>query len=167
MKLRSYTDAELINATTLSKSIRQVLFKLKLKPAGGNYKTVLRTIKELGLDISHFTGKGWNKGQVFQSKQPLDLYLSNKAPIQSNKLKKRLIKDKVFTPICSSCLNSMWLGKPIPLELDHIDGNFGNNQLNNLRLLCPNCHAQTPTYRGKNIGKCLKSSLGIATTATC
>jgi 5-methylcytosine-specific restriction endonuclease McrA len=53
-------------------------------------------------------------------------------------------------PICSCCSGTEWLGKPMPLELDHINGDNANNSLDNLRLLCPNCHAQTPTYRGKN-----------------
>ena len=55
--------------------------------------------------------------------------------------------------ICSRCNLTEWLGQLIPLELEHIDGDNSNNSLENLCLLCPNCHALTPTYRGKNIGK--------------
>lgn len=54
---------------------------------------------------------------------------------------------------CMMCANSEWMGKPIPLQLEHEDGNSENNDLKNLKLLCPNCHAQTPTYCGKNKGK--------------
>lgn len=54
---------------------------------------------------------------------------------------------------CEVCTHTMWGGKPIPIELDHIDGNPENSSRENLRLICPNCHAQTPTYKGKNIGK--------------
>ncbi len=54
---------------------------------------------------------------------------------------------------CSVCSLSEWRGQTIPIELDHIDGDCFNNDRSNLRLLCPNCHAQTPTYRGKNKGK--------------
>jgi hypothetical protein len=53
---------------------------------------------------------------------------------------------------CEECSNTVWQNKPIPLELDHIDGCSENNDLNNLRLICPNCHALTPTYKGKNAG---------------
>lgn len=51
---------------------------------------------------------------------------------------------------CEWCKNSIWLDNPIPLEIDHIDGNHKNNSKNNFRLLCPNCHALTPTYKSKN-----------------
>jgi hypothetical protein len=53
---------------------------------------------------------------------------------------------------CMACKNTEWMGQPVPLELDHIDGNAGDNYPNNLRLLCPNCHAQTPTHKAKNKG---------------
>lgn len=54
---------------------------------------------------------------------------------------------------CVSCDRTEWLGEPIPLEVDHVDGDHKNNYPKNLRLLCPNCHTRTPTYKGKNKGK--------------
>lgn len=54
--------------------------------------------------------------------------------------------------ICESCNNGTWMGLPIPLEVDHINGDHKNNSTDNIRLLCPNCHAQTPTYKNKNKG---------------
>lgn len=53
---------------------------------------------------------------------------------------------------CFSCKLSEWMEKPIPLELDHADGNAGNNLPSNLQLLCPNCHALTPTWKNRNKG---------------
>ena len=57
---------------------------------------------------------------------------------------------------CWTCKQSEWMGEPIPVELDHVDGNSDNNSEGNLRILCPNCHAQTPTYKGANKSKLLK-----------
>lgn len=123
-------------------SIRQVLIRLGLAPkGGGNYRSVHSFIKEWEIDTSHFKKQGWNKGQKFGHRRSLEDYLSNQQPIQSFKLKQRLIKEGIFQAVCSSCNLTHWKEFDIPLELDHIDGNHENNNLNNLRLLCPNCHA--------------------------
>lgn len=72
---------------------------------------------------------------------------------QSNKLRLRLLQDGIKQNFCESCSLASWQGSPIPLELDHIDGDKTNNELINLRVLCPNCHAQTKYYRGRNMRK--------------
>lgn len=150
MKLRKYTESDLRTAVKQSLSMRQVLQKLYVAPYGGNYAILRKALKHFDIDTDHFTGQGWRKSQKFAPMRPLLDYIENKFPIQSNKLHKRLLKEKVFTHQCSFCNRRTWLGKQIPLELDHIDGNNNNNRIENLRLLCPNCHALTPTYRGKN-----------------
>lgn len=157
MKSRSYSENDLKEAIASSRSIRQVLKKVGLKPAGGNYQTIRSFIKTMNLDTSHFTGKSWNKGLKLQPKRPIEDYLSNKYKISSYKLKLRLIKEGVFERRCYFCNQEQWLENPIPLELDHIDGNHQNNNLSNLQLICPNCHALTPNYRGKNKGNYSKS----------
>ena len=73
--------------------------------------------------------------------------------VQSNKLRKKLLIEGLKKPVCECCGNSTWNGQQIPLEVHHIDGDKTNNALTNLLMLCPNCHALTPTYRGKNIKK--------------
>jgi hypothetical protein len=152
--MRTYTDEQLREAIVSSTSIRQVLIKLGLNPKGGGaYRSIHQSIKTLCIDTSHFKGQGWSQGNTLQFKIDTGDYLSNKKKVQSYKLKIRLIKEKLLLPKCNVCCLEEWMNKPIPLELDHKDGNHYNNNLSNLQLLCPNCHAQTPTHAGKNKGK--------------
>ena len=65
-------------------------------------------------------------------------------------IKAKLLKYNIFENKCDICNFYKWNNEIIPLELHHKDGNYKNNKLSNLQLLCPNCHAQTDTYRGKN-----------------
>jgi 5-methylcytosine-specific restriction endonuclease McrA len=150
MKHKNYSDLDLCAAVKSSVTFAQVLRKLNLKLAGGNYITVKQKIKKLNLDISHFTGQGHSKGRELGPKVPLQDYLSNKRRINSHALRLKLLKHNVFMHKCYGCHLTTWLDKPIPLELEHINGNNQDNSLNNLTLLCPNCHALTSTYRGKN-----------------
>ena len=84
--------------------------------------------------------------------RPIEDYLTNKVPMQSDKLKVRLLNEGILKNECHICENKSWQDKKIPLELDHINGDHGDNRLKNLRLVCPNCHAQTSTYRVKKKG---------------
>lgn len=74
--------------------------------------------------------------------------------------KKRRVLIDECNNTCSWCKNSEWLGKLINLEVDHIDGDRTNNDRSNLRILCPNCHSYTDTYKGKNIKKISKTEYG-------
>jgi hypothetical protein len=147
---RNYTDADFIEAWTNSGSVRQVLGKLGLVEAGGNYACAKKRADALGLTKEHMHGQSWNKGKKVGPKRPVEEYLSNQRPIQSHKLKLRLISEGLKQHKCECCGITEWNGQPTPIELDHIDGNRYNNTIENLRILCPNCHAQTDTYRGKN-----------------
>lgn len=133
-----------------STSIAQVLNKLSLKPAGGNYRTFNRFIKKHNIDTSHFTGQLWSKGQRLPPRRDIEEYLCEGIKITSHALKLRLIRENIFEHKCYICNLKEWMGKPIPIELDHINGNHDDNRLENLRIICPNCHAQTETYRAKN-----------------
>ena len=150
MRLHKYSLTQLQQAISESVSLRQVLIKLDVTAYGGNYQVLKKAIKHFELNTSHFTGQAWNKSKKMPAKYCLNDYLENKSPIQSYKLKKRLIENKLLRSVCSNCRNELWLGKPIPLELDHVNGDNKDNRFENLRLLCPNCHALTDTYRGKN-----------------
>ena len=150
MERHKYSVDDLKNAVKNSRSIAQVLDKLGIVPAGGNYQTVKRRIAKYSIDTSHFGGQSWNKGQITGPKKPISFYLVKNSVVQSFKLKKRLLSENIFQHRCCECKQSTWLNSPIPLELHHIDGDHYNNELSNLTLLCPNCHALTDNYRGKN-----------------
>ena len=147
MKSKKYTDEEFIEAVKTSISVRQALQKLGVIPAGGNYASFHRRVKKLGLDTSHFKGQGHSAGQTIGPKRPIEDHLSNKYGIKSHALRQRLIREGFFSAKCYQCGLKEWNNQPIPLELEHKDGNHNNNNLDNLTILCPNCHAQTPTYR--------------------
>ncbi len=137
-KYRNYSKEDIINAVHNSTSLAEVLRKLNLAPMGGNYMTIKIKIKEFDLDIKHFKGQGWAKDKFTI---PLEAKRSNEA------IKRHLVYNLGHK--CQNCNKSKWINKLIPLELEHIDGNSLNNELSNLKLLCPNCHALTPTYRRK------------------
>ena len=145
-----YTDEQLVEAVKTSTSIRQVLSKLGLKEAGGNYSCTKNKISKMNLNTDHFTGMGWNKGKTLGPKRPIEDYLSNECGIQSFRLKNRLIKEGLKQHKCECCGITEWNGKLAPIELDHKNGNHNDNRLENLQILCPNCHAQTENYRGLN-----------------
>ena len=153
MRRRKWTIEQLRKAVEESFSYRKVLSKIGLIEAGGNYAQVKQYIKEFELDISHFKGKAWNKGLRGFSKPiiPIEDILVKNSSFQSFKLKKRLFEAKLKESKCEEC---GWAEKSIdgrlPLELDHINGDSKDNRLENLRILCPNCHSLKPTHRGRN-----------------
>jgi len=148
---RKYSEVQFKEAVESSTSIRQVLSKLGLKEAGGNYSHVKRRIEKLNLSLAEgANGQGWSKGKTLGPKRPIEWYLTENSYHQSHKLKQRLIFEGIKEHKCECCGITEWMGQPTPIELDHINGVHTDNRLENLRLLCPNCHAQTETYRGKN-----------------
>ncbi|MDO8569356.1 MAG: HNH endonuclease signature motif containing protein [bacterium] len=150
---RKWTSDQLKEAVKGSGSVRQVLAKLGLREAGGNYYQIRKYINELGLEIKHFHGMTWNKGLKLPGRylySMTDLLIADSS-YQSFKLKQRLFHDGIKKPQCEEC---GWCEKSpdgrVPLELDHINGNNRDNRLENLRVLCPNCHSLKPTHRGRN-----------------
>ena len=154
MSKRKWSKEQLEEAIKNNVSIAGVCRDLRLRPVGGNYKTIKSFIMEYALDASHFTGQGWNTGtryrKISKSYSLNDIFSGKVLYKNTFNLKNRIIKEGIKPYICENCHNTEWLGKPIPLELHHIDGNNLNNKLDNLQLLCPNCHALTDTYRSNN-----------------
>ncbi len=111
------------------------------------YKSIYNTVEKYNLDISHWKGRGSNKGK---NRHDISEYLDKGRGIKSRELKKRLFQEGIKQKKCESCGNDKWLNNDIPLELHHIDGNHFNNKLENLQILCPNCHSFTPNFCSKN-----------------
>ncbi len=154
MKKRSWTENQLKEAVINSPSFRQVLIKLGLREAGGNYDQVKKYAREYKLNTKHFKGRTWNKGLHGIGKPiiPLEKILKKNTTYQSFKLKKRLFAEGLKPRYCEECgWAKIAVGGYLPLELDHINGNRHDNRIQNLRVLCPNCHSLKPTHRGRKV----------------
>lgn len=117
-----------------------------------NPKTVTKLLEDLGIQYKgNKAGKGTTKAR--NDYMPLEQYLLKSADIQTNKVRVKLLREGYKEHRCEHCGLTTWLGNPIPLEVHHKDGNRHNNVLENYELLCPNCHAFTESYRGKNVAK--------------
>lgn len=164
--MRKYTDEEFTQAVKESFSIRETLNKLNVIPSGGNYFTFHNHCTRLNLDISHFDGGAQTrKAKPYSAKLSLSEILILNSPASNATIKKRLFSEGVKKRICEYCSHSEWMGEPIPLELEHVNGNNADNRLHNLKIICPNCHALTPTYRGRNARvkrEALEKELGVA-----
>ena len=146
----------MIDAVKKSTSYRQVLSRIGLKEAGGNYEQIKKYIKELNLNIKHFKGKAWNRGLrgIGKPRVALADILVKGSNFQSYKLKNRLFAVNFKPQHCEEC---GWAKRSpdgyLPLELDHINGDGHDNRIENLRILCPNCHSLKPTHSGRKLKK--------------
>lgn len=152
---RSWTDSDLAIAVKSSDSYAETLRKLGLSVKAGNYKTIQKYIKSLDIDVSHFSGQSWVKtrgsSQLVRYKDE-EVFVKDSS-YSTHHLKKRMIDSGLAEEKCSGCGINEWLGQKISLEVDHINGVPNDHTVQNLRLLCPNCHSLTTTWRGRNKNK--------------
>ncbi len=143
MKSLPRTLEEVKSACEKSSSYRELLSNLDYAVSGGNLRTVKKMLDVYGLSIKHKRKQG--------RKMEFSEILVQNSPYNHTKyLKNRLLKEGILVNVCVLCGNNgTWLNKPITLQLDHINGNSSDNRVENLRLLCPNCHTQTETWGSK------------------
>lgn len=143
-----YTKEIMQNAVEGSYSIADVCKKLNLAPKGGNYYTVRKKCEEFNIDISFLTGQEWkhnsNKDKFVIKTEDL---LQENVSFKSSALKKRLIDLGLKENKCEICGCTQWMGKHLTLELHHINSDHFDNRLENLQILCPNCHSQQHIHR--------------------
>ncbi|CAL9485550.1 hypothetical protein SUDANB51_03104 [Streptomyces sp. enrichment culture] len=151
-----WTKDVLERAVAASTNMCEVLRHLGLEVVGGHHTHISRRIKAYGIDTSHFRvptrrGKPWRPRtpEAFLVEQPAD----RARRIPSDRLKWAMTASGVAER-CALCgTEAVWRGRPLPLEVDHINGRWRDNRIENLRFLCPNCHATTDRYRGRGKGR--------------
>lgn len=147
--MRQISDQEFEKIVLESISYSEICRKINLRIQGSNFYTIKNRIKRQNISTDHFNR---SHGSISKNTIPLEEILIQNSNYGSNQLKKRLIKKELLKNECYSCgLKAVWNGESIVLQLDHINGNHKDNRLENLRILCPNCHSQTKTHSGKRL----------------
>lgn len=148
-----WSDKEQVAQAVLqSTSIADLLRRVGLSTVGANYKTAKKWLLSHKIDTSHFEDptkqvRTFNTQRQHDSKS----VLVKDSSITQAVLRRIIIRENILNYSCSSCGNEgMWNGNALTLQLDHINGINGDNRVENLRWLCPNCHSQTDTFAGKN-----------------
>lgn len=153
-----YTKEQLEVAVATSTNLWQTLSKLTSNPRAGHYPGLRNKIKIWNIDTSHFVPNrgGWNRGQENKGRWglpeiPLEEVLVENSSYNRSRLKQRLLKVGLKRNECELCgQGPTWNGKLLVLQLDHVNGVHDDNRLDNLRMICPNCHTQTPTFCSRN-----------------
>ncbi|MEU6080605.1 HNH endonuclease [Streptomyces sp. NPDC047108] len=146
-----HTEARLRELVAEASSVAEVVRRLGISPVGGNQAHIGRRIAALGIDTSHFTSGTQRHRSRRRASRGARLSLGSPADGRTpgERLRRELIRTGV-PEVCAMCgIGPQWNGGALRLEVDHLNGTWWDNRPRNLRLLCPNCHSVTDTYRGR------------------
>ncbi|MFD8983107.1 HNH endonuclease [Streptomyces sp. NPDC059564] len=154
-----WTREILAEAVAASTTMCDVLRRLGLDVVGGHHTHISRKVKAFAIDTSHFAPppRTERMRENRRRRSPEELLRENPSPTATRVHNRRLRRAPMeigHEERCSMCgLEATWQGEPLPLEVDHINGDWRDNRADNLRFLCPNCHSTTDTYRGRAKGR--------------
>jgi hypothetical protein len=155
-------DDRFLDTIKNSFTIAEVLRKLGLSIYGSSYRFFRLRCKSLSADTSHFTGATHRRGKTNipgNPKYSMDqILVQDSHSVFTGGFKRRLIRDGLIKEECAICgMGPVWQEFPLTLQIDHINGDCFDHRLENLRLLCPNCHTQTSTFGSKSANHPIKA----------
>lgn len=149
-KVWTASKSKLVELVGKHSTFLGILHELGFTNTSGSYNTLKERLNHENIDFSHITLKT-NHKRFPRVKIPLKEILVQNSTYATWHLKQRLIKETKWPYVCVLCKNTgTWQNQILILQMDHINGIHTDNRLENLRLLCPNCHSQTDTFMGKN-----------------
>lgn len=158
-KMYNFSKEEVLSFIVKSSSVRELLYCLGFRDVGNNRKTLLKVIDYYNLNEEFLDLKRRSKTNAVERAGSLkkdeiadELIFCENSKVARKDVKSRILKRGILEYKCSICGNAgIYMGKPLILQLDHINGINNDNRLENLRFLCPNCHSQTETFSGRKL----------------
>lgn len=147
--MRKYSKELLEPIVKGSKTWADVCRYFNIKASTGAQTYIKKVIVGFNIDHSHFIGQGWRIGRKFGLKYPIENFLISNSTIGSHRLKLKLFISGLKEKKCEACGISEWQREELPLELDHINNDPTDCRLENLKILCPNCHSIKTRYERK------------------
>lgn len=146
---RKWTDEDLIRLAPEVFSMAELMRRLGLNFSGDQYPRLRGHCERLGLDLSHFFQSGGAAHAISDEEWCKKWLIKGTNKLKGYLLRKRVVGSGLLVDACARCGITEWMGEPAPLQMEHINGDPTDNRIENLTILCPNCHCLTPTWGRK------------------